>query len=281
MPSNQISWQFTANDACDLIGPRDSGIEHYTNNLDVSLIRETIQNSLDARQPGTPVQVSYQIEQLSVESFKGSELAEAFNASIKALSPEDDEYRKQFRKAESQLQQKTVLTLVITDSNTTGADDNDTERSPWKALTRGYGESAKPGKNASGSYGIGKAATFAVTLLRTILYSTTFQSGNTLERRFIGRAILSGHKDSSGNNLTGRGYLSPPPPPPPPPPPRVLILCITQTYPPIFNWQPRAPGYGRPVTNQRTTGRKSLPESPSRTSFMPSLKGNWKSPLAT
>ena len=211
--SSSIKWQFPPNLTNAPIGPRDRGIEHYTGHRLDSLVRETIQNSLDAQaKPGLlPAKVDFRLRELQVSSFNGSELAAALNSSISGLKPKDEAYRKMFRKAVAQLDKDTIPTLVITDSNTTGVRDDGDDDCPWAALTRGSGESAKQANNASGSYGIGKAAAYLATDLRTALYSTTFyvrDQNSEKENRFIGKAILSGHKDQDGNKVTSEGYLS-------------------------------------------------------------------------
>ena len=205
-----MTWQFPRNITNAPIGPRDRGIEHYTGRRFDSLVRETIQNSLDAQDKKiqAPAKVDFWITELEVAQFNGLELATAIDASIAGLKPEDEAYRKMFRKAAAHLSQDTVPTLVITDSNTTGVLDDGNDNSPWAALTRGSGESAKQGKNASGSYGIGKAAAYLATDLRTVLYTTAFAVNGNLESRFIGRAILSGHKNLQGDKVTSEGYLA-------------------------------------------------------------------------
>ena len=194
MPS-KLSWQFPPNVTDAPIGPRNPGIEQYTGQRLNSLVRETIQNSLDAQaKPGeAPAKVEFRASELSVSSFNGEELATAVKASVAELKPKDEAYRKKFRNAAKQLGNATIPALVITDGNTTGVRDDDADNS-WAALTRGSGESAKQASNASGSYGIGKAAAYTVTDLRTVLYTTTFAVNGHAESRFIGRTILSGHK---------------------------------------------------------------------------------------
>ena len=97
--------------------------------------------------------------------------------------------------------------LCITDNNTTGAIDIGENPTPWKALTKGSGFTNKPDKNAAGSFGIGKFASFTSTYLRTVLYSTAFQNNGNLEHRFQGKTILVTHKDNNGMPLRNIGYL--------------------------------------------------------------------------
>ena len=205
-------WQFPPNPTNAPIGPRDRGIEHYTGQRLSSLVRETLQNSLDAQEHRgqTPANVDFSLADLETASFNGQELAGAINACISALKPKDESYRKMFRKALTQLDKESIPTLVITDSNTTGARDDGEDDCPWAALTRGSGESSKPGHDASGSYGIGKAAAYSATDLRTVLYTTTFTANGNLESRFVGKSILSGHQDPQGKKVTSEGYLGGP-----------------------------------------------------------------------
>ena len=209
---HEFKWRFPPNSTDAPIGPRDRGIEHYTGRRFESLVRESIQNSLDAQAgPGNvPAVVDFQLEDLSVASFNGSELATAIKASINELKPKDEAYRKMFGKAGAQLGTDTIPTLVITDRNTTGVEDDGEADCPWAALTRGSGESTKQSNNASGSYGIGKAASYLVSDLRTVLYTTSFSVNGEVESRFVGKAILSGHKDQHGNKVTSEGYLGAP-----------------------------------------------------------------------
>ena len=207
-----LNWQFPQNSTDAPIGPRNSGIENYTGNRSNSLVREIIQNSLDARLPTAsgPARVTFRVEELDTADFSGAQLKTAIQACVDALKSKDEPYRKVFRNAARQLEAARIPSLIITDSNTKGVVDNGEDDSPWAALTRGSGESVKDGNDASGSKGIGKAAAFAATDLRTVLYTTTFRRNGHLESRFIGRAILSGHKDESGEKVTSEGFLGAP-----------------------------------------------------------------------
>lgn len=207
-----LTWQFPSNITNAPIGPRDRGIEHYTGQRLASLVREILQNSLDAQKHRgrTPAKVDFSLADLETASFNGQDLSSAIDACIAALKPKDESYRKMFGKAITQLDKATIPTLVITDSNTTGAIDDGEDDCPWAALTRGSGESSKPSHDASGSYGIGKAAAYAATDLRTVLYTTTFTANGNLESRFVGKSILSGHQDPQGNKVTSEGYLAGP-----------------------------------------------------------------------
>ena len=146
--STSITWQFPPNVTNSPVGPRDRGIEQYTGRRLDSLVRETIQNSLDAQEKRgeTPARIDFQIAKLDVASFNCAELARAVKASVDGLKSKDEAYRKMFREAAGQLDKETIPALIITDSNTTGAYDDGSDDCPRAALTRGSGESAKQGK---------------------------------------------------------------------------------------------------------------------------------------
>lgn len=103
-----------------------------------------------------------------------------------------------------------VKTLRITDGNTTGADDNcinGGRPSKWASLTKSTGLSVKDQRDAAGSFGLGKHAPFAVTDLRTVLYSTAWRDGcGQLRRRFQGKTILVSH-EKDGHKFRKTGYL--------------------------------------------------------------------------
>ena len=46
---SEFVWQFPRNDSNETEGPNDGGISHFTSNRLGNVIRESIQNSLDAR----------------------------------------------------------------------------------------------------------------------------------------------------------------------------------------------------------------------------------------
>ena len=206
-----LEWQFPPNAANEIEGHNDAGISHFTDNREVNLIRESIQNSLDARAGNLPVNVAFSLVDLPPNTFNARQLREILVRAIQ--SPHNDETgRAEFNRAKSLLDYSQVIkTLCIADSNTTGADDLPRPGgapSKWVALTKGSGAPVKDTKDAAGSFGLGKHSAFAVTNLRTVLYSTTWISQNRLHSRFIGKSILVSHYDAQGEPRRRTGYLS-------------------------------------------------------------------------
>ena len=143
--------------------------------------------------------------------MSGGGLSEALRLCI------DSEYNKtegrdMFRQAISMLEEKTLPTLIVIDSGTKGCPDFPASAgkvSPWEAMVNSEGHSEKSDDNALGSFGIGKHAPFAVTPLRTVLYSTCYETtNNDVDTRFIGRSILVSHKENQFSDyMSADGYL--------------------------------------------------------------------------
>ena len=206
-----MTWQFPHNEFEEPEGFNHAGISHFTDNRESNLIRESIQNSLDARAGDAPVNVACDLRELPLTAFRGAELRRVFD--WVADSPHNDEKgREQFEWGKRLLDyEQRITTLCIRDSNTTGARDVLREGgapSQWDSLTKGSGLPAKEQKDAAGSFGIGKHSAFAVTDLRAVLYSTAWRDPSRLNRRFIGKAILVSHVDGGGVHRRGTGYLS-------------------------------------------------------------------------
>jgi len=212
--SDKLTWQFSANDANEIEGPNDPGITHFMNDREESVIRESIQNSLDARaDTGRPVRVKFDHHKISTASFGADDLAASLNAAAVSPHLNDAEYAEQFKQGARHLSRNrggSLNCLRIVDSNTLGATDeprDDGAPSKWEALTKGTGSNAKDQKDAAGSFGLGKFAAFAATNLRTVLYSVAYESSpGQLNRRFQGKTILVSH-EIGGKRLRKTGYF--------------------------------------------------------------------------
>ena len=208
---NDFTWQFPPNTSSDIEGPNDAGITHFMSNRRDSVIRETVQNSLDAHADlSKPVKVKFEITQRTPSDFAVPSLIEALRAAIRS-NDNDEAHKKQFERGVKFLAGGgSIQCLSITDSNTTGADDEHRPNgapSKWKALTKGTGSNAKDQRDAAGSYGLGKFAAFAVTDTRTVLYSVAYVSGGRLHHRFQGKTILVSHQNSKSEKCRRIGYL--------------------------------------------------------------------------
>ena len=211
--NGKLTWQFLNNEADEIEGPNDSGITHFIGNREESLVRESIQNSLDARDnPALPVKVAFEPRKIPTAEFGASELSSRLKAAADSTHNDDDEYIKQFTRGARLLTRTgngSVDCLRIVDSNTLGATDEPRKNgapSKWQALTKGTGANAKDTRDAAGSFGLGKFAAFAVSDLRTVLYSVAYKSNGSLARRFQGKTILVSH-EQNGKPYRNAGYF--------------------------------------------------------------------------
>lgn len=210
----EFRWKFAPNEMGETEGPNNAGIASFTNDRTGSLVREFLQNSIDARDSSdsTPVKVTFDLMDLDVEHLDMSGLEDALHASIES-SDNDKRHRTQFCRGLETLkdarQSGRIATLVVTDANTTGASDANGKQDKWHSLVKSVGIGRKDTLDSGGSFGVGKHAAFASTDLRTVFYSTAYRvNGNKrgLERRFNGKAILVSH-EVEGNSFRATGWL--------------------------------------------------------------------------
>ena len=161
-------------------GGADYGFEnassaHFSHDPIQNLVREVIQNSLDAKQGGLvePVKVTFAEEEIERELIGADELGAHLASCMKkteALGISDATMA--YRNSLSVLESSSVPCLKIVDSGTTGLRSRN-----WEALTLQEGFVQKGGVASGGSYGIGKNAVFNLSSLFTVFYSTRYLDG--------------------------------------------------------------------------------------------------------
>lgn len=204
--ARQIGWHFPPTGGGRVDRFNDPGIAHFDGNPLVSLARETIQNSLDARAGSNAVMVSFEIEKIARRDALGrDELVAAVQACLDEIAGDDDDdkARVALDHALQLLQRDSLPYLRVSDRNTTGL-----RHGHWKALVKWQGASVKETRSAGGSHGIGKYAPFAVSPLRTVFYWTRFEQDNESRELFQGKG---GIDVSRGPGLrqrdAGHGFL--------------------------------------------------------------------------
>lgn len=211
-----LTWEFPQEKKGTKVhGFQSAGIAHFSTNRDRALFRECLQNSLDATADReNSVMVEIEMKQLPANLLGSESFVAALHRSCESQY-NTKEGRSQFMEVKEILSKETIPTLSLRDVNTVGAPDfiedvTEVGDSPWVAMTNSEGYSVKQGSDSLGSFGIGKHAPFAATPLRTVLYSTCYESNNgdgELSQRFIGRSILVTHFDEDGNQHSADGYL--------------------------------------------------------------------------
>ncbi len=204
-------WHFGNEGGLD-VGPNDPIHQTFKGNPYYSIVREAIQNSLDAINDKTiPVSVSFQYFDLNRQQYPAffqleqhitqSQAYFKNNADAKALFGGMTQY---LNGREQGMKKLKISCLKISDSNTKGMHyiDGDTE-SPFYAFLRATGVSAKMISGSGGSFGFGKGAYFALSPLKTLVVSSKDTAHNVY---FEGATRLTTHRNETGEVLTAYGF---------------------------------------------------------------------------
>ena len=199
--------RFLLNEAGEKEGLGDAGIETFRDTPYASCAREAGQNSRDAVK-SPPVRITFDIRRLGHEEFPSHpELREAI-AACRAEALQDRETAF-FDNAASVINADQIPVLEIADSNTTGlTGPPDAHGTPFHSLVKASGVTVKSDANAGGSFGIGKNASFAVSDLQTVFYSSVYEDPETGKEAFAaqGKVKLVSHTGSDSEPRRATGY---------------------------------------------------------------------------
>ena len=208
---SNAKWYFPNNGGGLAAGFNDSGIDTFKGHRLSSLVREIVQNSLDASLMKTePVTVAFSIVSLDKQDApEVSQLEEHLvfakaTARAQNLDPAVDFYDRAISLINAE---EKINFLCIHDSNTTGltgpiAGPN----GAWFALTKGAGLSQKISASSLGSFGHGSKAPFANSNVRSLFYLTKIEQNNKNEYRFQGKSILQSYSRSEHEMTQGTGF---------------------------------------------------------------------------
>jgi hypothetical protein len=195
--NSECKWDFPLAGSGDDVGFNEAGIGMFKSQPYLSLAKEILQNSLDARAEnvpaGLPVRVKFSRIEVSVNDIPGAEqLADTIDACCEYAKGDDLEKMLQVKAySDAHLRKDGMIpVLKISDYNTTGlvgVDDTDNNEKCWYKLVRSNSSTNKS-NGSSGSQGVGKFAAYNFTRLRTILYSTLTEDG---ARGIQGKTILT------------------------------------------------------------------------------------------
>ena len=199
--SRGTGWRFPPTNGGRVDGFNDPGIAHFSGTPYSSLARETIQNSLDARDSyDQPVHVSFEVIKLSPDDMGRAELSAAIDA-CRGEVDSDDPAQPELIRAQEVLARESIPFLRVSDRNTTGL-----RGKHWRTLVKMQGASFKADlEGAGGSFGIGKYAPFAVSALRTVFYWTCYEEDGRNLERFQGKCVLMSHQHD-GEEVQGTGF---------------------------------------------------------------------------
>lgn len=202
-------WSFRPEGGSD-IGPNDPLHITFKGNPYYSIVREAIQNSLDAvNDKEKPVTVSFQYFDLNRQEYPEFFKIETHiqqsldyfenNTDAKRLFSEMLHY---LNGEEESLKKLKISCLKISDFNTKGMYFDHGTSSPFYAFLRASGVSAK-NIGAGGSFGFGKGAYFALSPIKTVVVSSKDVSGNVF---FEGATRLTTHKNSEDQKISAFGF---------------------------------------------------------------------------
>ncbi|OMG63325.1 hypothetical protein AUR61_014100 [Stutzerimonas balearica] len=205
---NNPTLEFLKNEAGEQEGLSDAGIETFRDDPYASCAREAGQNSRDAGlNNGKPVRMTFDLIQEPCGNlpFYGSLAAALDCCRSQAHAEKEKDF---FKNACSVVSQKTIPVLRISDYNTKGLTGPPEKiGSVFHSLLKSSGISNKDSETSGGSYGIGKNATFAVSDLQTVMYSTLY-TGEQGHPCFAaqGKVKLVSHEDENGAHRRATGY---------------------------------------------------------------------------
>jgi hypothetical protein len=208
------NWMFPRNDADEDEGLANAGVEFFRDSPYSGIARECGQNSLDAAEydlsTGKNHQVVLEFRRISVER-NSIPAVEQIGGTIEACvrranACENEKEIEFFSRARQLLSHHYVDVLQISDMGTKGLHGPSRQGTPFHALVKASGVSEKEDKSSGGSFGIGKNAAYAVSALRTVFYSTWYQSSGRAIFLCQGKAILASHVGEDGQPYRAAGY---------------------------------------------------------------------------
>ena len=208
-----IEWRFLANEGQEEEGLGHAGIETFKGSPYPGLARESAQNSLDAclkAHDGAhlPIRMVFRQQMVPRISIPGIEaLQQTLDACLarsKVRGIKKDSVF--FENACAAVRRQAISVLAVEDYGTTGLVGPSVPGKPFHALVKGSGVSQKSSNDAGGSFGIGKNAAFAVSLFRTVFYSTLYLDAGAKSFLAQGKAILVSHSDRNRVEKRGVGY---------------------------------------------------------------------------
>ena len=203
---DSIGWAHSSDDSDQWDGFNDSGIEHFRGNPIFHLAREINQNALDAAEDGL-VKVNFRFLEIDTDNIPNlGEFKDIIKCCLGASQKESPRAKSFFENATKLLNKKRMGVLEISDSNTHGIKGPSINGTPFYAFMKATGQSKKDSQTATGSYGIGKFAPYAVSDLRTVFVSTVYCGDDgKWEQLTQGKSVLMSH-DYKGKPRRGVGF---------------------------------------------------------------------------
>lgn len=176
-----------------------------------SLVRESLQNSLDAQaDEAHPVVVSYHFDKMDITAESSFYEVEKYIMGCLLLHEQKKDrvyraYKPMLDFIKKAKERESLSFLVVSDKNTIGMDyiddDENCSNTRFYSFAKSVGNSSKDNETRGGSYGLGKAVFYKSSSMRTIIISTKTKDGSVA---FEGVASLCTSKvDDKKREATG------------------------------------------------------------------------------
>lgn len=189
MIDERLNWYFSKSTNAGGRGVNDSMRDLFPGDSYANLIRESIQNSLDAHENGNskPVRVEYTIREFPTAEFGNlTSLREHIQ-----MCAEEHTSSPKFKNMLEYIAEPTMLVLEVADYNTTGMDyDWAKDSGNFRKFVR-YAGDPNSDDGAGGSHGYGKITYFDISNIKTIFVSSMFYRDHKCT--FEGVARLATH----------------------------------------------------------------------------------------
>ena len=169
------------------------------------------QNSYDAEK-GLPLGMTFKLSSVTHDGFPSHDHLRGTLEAYAAAAEEEKE-TEFFGNACRVISRPEIPVLEITDYNTRGlTGPPEQEETPFHSLVKATGVTEKESDTAGGSFGIGKNASFAVSDLQTVFYSTVYTDPGSGDEAFAaqGKVKLVSHTDPDGVARRATGYWGDP-----------------------------------------------------------------------
>ena len=204
----EIVLEFLFNQAGESEGLGDAGIETFRDLPYASCGREAGQNSADAAER-YPVRMTFDVIDVPTPQLPGIDvLSSTVSKCLSDADAKKDEKEQDFfKQAQSLLSAPEIKVLRISDYNTKGlVGPSSEEGTPFHSLLKGTGVGSGKKETSGGSFGIGKKASFAVSDLQTVFYSTAYFEDKALRFAAQGKSYMVSHTDADGIKRRATGY---------------------------------------------------------------------------
>ncbi len=208
--SDNKKWVFRLLEGTGFEGPNSGSGDHFKGTKLSSLVRELVQNSMDAHNNkiGKPVKIILDLKKVKANSFNGFKdiwpHIEACRDYQKDYNKNNNLWKLRFQNSIDQYKNnKDVGILCFHDAETNGLHGpiDGTPEGAFHAL-KAQGLSAKQDGGSGGSFGHGAVAALLYSGIRAVFYYSNVEE--TPKERFFGKIILQSHKHPylKDNNFT-------------------------------------------------------------------------------